>query len=80
MGLNFLLLTSDATLLKIIQSVLAVTVGLHLRTDAASAHGTSARRRLDGFVIDCDDVSWSSRCARQDTQQPPNKQSVIVAS
>src|SRR4029077_15666789 len=48
MGLNFLLLTSAATLLKIIQSSFsAATVGLHLRTDAASAMELSARRRLD---------------------------------
>jgi hypothetical protein len=58
MGLNFLLLTRDTTLLKVIQrSFSAATVGLQLRTDAASAIELSARRRLDGFVIDCDDVS-----------------------
>jgi ActR/RegA family two-component response regulator len=79
MGLNFLLLTSDATLLKIIQSSFsAATVGLHLRTDAASAMELSARRRLDGFVIDCDDVSAPDVLAKIRSSRS-NKQSVVVA-
>ena len=56
--MNFLLLTSDATLLKVIQSSFsAAAVRLQLRTDAASAIELAGRRRLDGFIIDCDDVS-----------------------
>jgi CheY-like chemotaxis protein len=80
MGLNFLLLTSDATLLKIIQSSFsAVTVGLHLRTDAASAMELSARRRLDGFVIDCDDVSGAPDVLAKIRSSRSSKQSVVVA-
>lgn len=80
MGLNFLLLTSDATLLKIIQSSFsAATVGLHLRTDAASAMELSARRRLDGFVIDCDDVSGAPDVLAKIRSSRSNKQSLVVA-
>ena len=58
MGLSCLLLTSDATLLKVMRTGFsAARVDLELRTDAASAIELSSRRHLDGFVIDCDDAS-----------------------
>jgi ActR/RegA family two-component response regulator len=80
MGLNFLLLTRDATLLKVIQSSFgAATVGLQLRTDAASAIELSARRRLDGFVIDCDDVSGGPDVLAKIRSSRSSKQSVVVA-
>jgi hypothetical protein len=61
MGLNCLLLTSDATLLEVIRTGFSATsVELEIRTDAASAIELSARRHLDGFVIDCDDVSGAA--------------------
>lgn len=57
MGLSCLLLTSDATLLKVIRSGFsAASVDLELRTDAAGAIELSSRRHLDGFVLDCDDA------------------------
>ena len=57
MGLNCLLLTSDATLLEVIRAGFSTTkVELEMRADAASAIELSARRHLDGFVIDCDGV------------------------
>jgi CheY-like chemotaxis protein len=80
MGLNFLLLTRDSTLLKVIQSSFsAATVGLQLRTDAASAIELSARRRLDGFVIDCDDVSGARDVLAKIRSSRSNKQSVVFA-
>jgi DNA-binding response OmpR family regulator len=80
MGLNFLLLTSDATLLKVIQSSFsAATVGLELRTDAASAIELSARRRLDGFIIDCDDVSGANDVLAKIRSSRSNKQAVVFA-
>jgi ActR/RegA family two-component response regulator len=80
MGLNCLLLTSDATLLKVIQSSFsAATVGLELRTDAASAIELSARRRLDGFVIDCDDVFGAIGVLAKIRSSRSNKQSVVFA-
>jgi len=58
MGLNCLLLASDATLLEVIRTGFsAASVELEMRADAASAIELSARRHLDGFIIDCDDVS-----------------------
>jgi CheY-like chemotaxis protein len=80
MGLNCLLLTRDATLLKVIQSSFSTaTVGLQLRTDAASAIELSARRRLDGFVIDCDDVSGGPDVLAKIRRSRSSKQSVVVA-
>jgi DNA-binding response OmpR family regulator len=80
MGLNFLLLTSDATLLKVIQSCFSTaTVGLELRTDAASAIELSARRRLDGFVIDCDDVSGANDVLAKIRSSRSNKQALVFA-
>jgi CheY-like chemotaxis protein len=78
--LNFLLLTRDATLLKVIQSSFsAATVRLQLRTDAASAIELSARRRLDGFIIDCDDVSGGPDVVAKIRSSRSSKQSVVVA-
>ena len=58
MGLSCLLLTSDASAAEVMRSSFsAARVDLELRTDAASAIELSARRHLDGFVIDRDDVS-----------------------
>ena len=58
MSLNCLLLTRDATLLEVFRIAFsAVSVELEMRSDAASAIELSTRRHLDGFVIDCDDVS-----------------------
>jgi hypothetical protein len=73
MELSFLLLTSDATLVEVMRtSFNAASVDLELRTDAASAIELSARRHLDSFVIDCDDVSGARDvlakiCSRGDT-------------
>ena len=80
MGLNFLLLTRDTTLLKVMQSSFsAATVGLQLRTDAASAIELSARRRFDGFVIDCDDVSGAPDVLAKVRSSRSNNQSVVFA-
>ena len=80
MPLNCLLLTSDATLLEVFRTGFSGTsVELEMRSDAASAIELSARRHLDGFVIDCDDVSGGAdvlteiRCSRS------NKASFVVA-
>jgi CheY-like chemotaxis protein len=78
--LNFLLLTSDATLLRVIQSSFsAAAVRLQLRTDAASAIELVARCRLDGFVIDCDDVSGGLDVLAKIRSSRSSKQSVVVA-
>jgi hypothetical protein len=60
MGLNCLLLTSDATLLAVFRKGLCASVELEMRRDAASAIELSARRHLDGFFIDCDDDSGAT--------------------
>lgn len=78
--MNFLLLTSDATLLRVIQSSFsAAAVRLQLRTDAASAIELVARCRLDGFVIDCDDVSGGPDVLAKIRSSRSSKQSVVVA-
>jgi DNA-binding response OmpR family regulator len=78
--LNFLLLTSDATLLKVIHSSFsAAAARLQLRTAATSAIELAARRRLDGFVIDSDDVSEGPDVLAKMRSSRSSKQSVVVA-
>jgi DNA-binding response OmpR family regulator len=79
MGLDCLLLTRDATLLEVIRTGFSPTkVELEIRTDAASAIELAARRHLDGFVIDCDDVTGATDSHR-DTRQSLHKSSVVFA-
>jgi DNA-binding response OmpR family regulator len=78
MGLSCLLLTSDATLLKIMRTGFsAASVDLELRTDAASAIELSSRRHLDGFVIDCDDASGARDVLAKIRGSRSNQLSVI---
>ena len=71
MGLNCLVLTTDATLLDVFRTGFdAKSVELEMRTDAASTIELSARRHLDGFIIDCDDVSGARDVIHRNTQQP----------
>lgn len=78
MGLRCLLLTSDATLLEIMRtSFNAASVDLELRTDAASAVELSARRHLDSFVIDYDDVPGARDVLANIRSGRSNKLSVV---
>src|SRR5216684_5068717 len=80
MGLNCLLLTSDATLLEVIRAGFSTTkVELEMRADAASAIELSARRHLDGFVIDCDGVERAMDLLAQIRGSRSNKLSVVLA-
>jgi CheY-like chemotaxis protein len=80
MGLSCLLLTSDATLLKVIRSGFSAASGdLELRTDAAGAIELSSRRHLDGFVIDCDDVAGAADVLTEIRGSRSNRASVVVA-
>jgi CheY-like chemotaxis protein len=80
MGLECLIVTSDPTLLGHVQTSL-VTHGasLHLRQDSASAIELASRRHLDGFVIDCDDVSGGTKAIAQARNSPANKRTLILA-
>ena len=78
MGLSCLLLTSDATLLKVMRTGFsAASVDLELRTDAAGAIELSSRRHLDGFVIDCDDASGAGDVLAKIRSSRSNQLSVI---
>jgi hypothetical protein len=80
MGLNCLLLTSDATLLEVFRTGFSATsVELEMRADAASAIELSARRHLDGFIIDCDDVSGALDALTEIRGSRSNKSSVVFA-
>jgi CheY-like chemotaxis protein len=80
MGLRCVLLTTDAALLELVRSSFsAAEVELEMRTDAASAIDLSARRHLDGFIIDCDDVSGGREVLPQIRNSRSNKLSVIFA-
>jgi CheY-like chemotaxis protein len=78
MGLSCLLLTSDPALLQMMRhSCIAVEINLELRTDAASAIELSARRHLDGFMIDCDDVSGGIDVLPRIRSSSSNQRSVV---
>jgi len=80
MVLNCLLLTGDATLQEVFRAgFLATSVELEMRTDAASAIELAARRHLDGFVIDCDDVSEAADVLTEIRSSRSNKASVVFA-
>lgn len=80
MPLNCLLLTSDATLLEVFRTGFRGTsVELEMRRDAASAIELSTRRHLDGFVIDCDDVSGGTDVLTEIRGSRSNKASFVVA-
>jgi DNA-binding response OmpR family regulator len=80
MDLNCLLLTSDATLLEVFRTGFSATsVELEMLADAASAIELSARRHLDGFVIDCDDVPEATDVLTEIRGSRSNKTSVVVA-
>src|SRR5882672_7310309 len=79
MGLHCLLLTNDATLLRVMRSSCSVTsVELEMRTDSASAIELSARRHLDSFAIDYD-VPGAAEMLAQIRTSRANKQAVIFA-
>jgi ActR/RegA family two-component response regulator len=78
MGLTCLLLTSDAALLEVMRnSFSAARVDLELRTDAASVIELSARRHIDGFVIDRDDVSGARDVLPRIRSSGSNQRSVV---
>jgi CheY-like chemotaxis protein len=80
MSLNCLLVTSDATLLEVFRTGFSATgVELEMRRDAASAIELSARRHLDGFVIDCDDVAGAADVLTEIRGSRSNRASVVVA-
>jgi PilZ domain len=80
MGLRCLLLTRDAALLEIVRANFAVAhVELEMRTDSGTAMELSSRRHLDGFVIDCDDVSGGKQALLHARNSRSNKLSVIFA-
>ena len=59
-----LLLTEDATLLSAIRAQFTeFDLGLIMRKDVALAIELPKRRHLDGFVIDCDEVSGEQKCS-----------------
>jgi CheY-like chemotaxis protein len=78
MGLSCLLLTSDPALLEMMRhSCIAAAVDLELRIDAASAIELSARRHLDGFMIDRDDVSGAMDVLPRIRSSGSNHRSVV---
>jgi DNA-binding response OmpR family regulator len=80
MGLNCLLVTSDVALLHTIQNMFSgAHIELEMRTDSAAAIELSARRHLDGFVIDCDDVPGAAGVIANVRNGRSNKSSLVFA-
>lgn len=80
MGLECLLLTRDAALLRAVSAKFSECgIDILVRQDAESAIALSKRRHLDGFVIDCDDVPRGREALRDIPENQANKRSVMVA-
>lgn len=80
MGLECLLVTSDAALLGQFQASLGTHgASLDLRQDSESAIELASRRHLDGLMIDCDDVPGGARAIAQVRSSSANKQTLILA-
>ena len=80
MALECLVLTRDAVLLTAIKSRLdEFGIRMFVRNDAVSAIELSNRHHLDGFVVDCDDVSGGTEALKRVVISPANKRSVLLA-
>jgi CheY-like chemotaxis protein len=80
MGLTCLLLTNDAALMNVVRTTFSASrVGLEVRADAESALELAARRHIDGFVIDCDDVHGAGDALAAIRNGRSNKLSVVFA-
>lgn len=80
MGLECLIVTSDATLLGHFQAGLGTHgASLQLRQDCASTIELASRRHLDGLMIDCDDVPGGTKALARLRSTPANQQTVIIA-
>jgi CheY-like chemotaxis protein len=79
MVLSCLLVTADVDLLDIVRSAFRVDIGLEFRADSASALDFAARRHVDGFVLDLDDIEGGIRTVRAIREGRSNKLSTIFA-
>jgi CheY-like chemotaxis protein len=80
MALECLVLTHDAALLAAIKSRFEeFGIQMFVRNDAASAIELSSRHHLDGFVVDCDDISDGKEALKRVVTSPANKRSVLLA-
>ena len=79
MSLECLLLTQDACLLKAVKAICTEAgVELLMRKDVASASELSARRHLDGFFIDCDDVPGGIEILNSIRRKRANRRPVVI--
>ena len=79
MSLQCLLLTQDPNVLKATKATFdELGLELLMRKDAASAGELSARRHLDGFVIDCDDVAGGIEVLSSIRRNRANKRPVVI--
>ena len=79
MSLECLLLTQDAYLLKAVKTICnKAGVELLMRKDVASASELSARRHLDGFFIDCDDVPGGIEILNGIRRKRANRRPVVI--
>ena len=79
MPLECLTVTCDFTLLGQIRSGLDARASLDLRQDSESALELAARRHLDGFIIDCDDLNGGAAALSKVRNSRSNKHTLILA-
>jgi len=79
MPLECLAVTCDPSLMNRIRSGTGDQVAFQICKDAASAVDVAARRHLDGFVIDCDDVAGGAEALTRVRSSRSNRQTPIIA-
>ena len=80
MALQCLLLTQDHNLLDLMRpSLQGYGIECEVRNEWQSAAEVCARRHLDGFILDCDDVPGGIGLIEEIRNGRSNKQSTIVA-
>lgn len=78
MSVEVLLLSRDLSLLNVIRRVCDETnVSLQLSTDAPEAEDMLARRKFDGFIVDCDDVPDSGKVVQNLRKGSSNRSAVV---
>ncbi len=78
--LQCLLLTRDQGLLELVDEVFPpLGISVEIRTESASAGEMAARRHLDGFVLDCDDVAGARELLEGIRQGRCNRMAAVLA-
>jgi DNA-binding NtrC family response regulator len=80
MGLQSLMLSRDAEVLRVMRRVLdEYGIEVEVCADAAIANQTLAQRKFDAVFVDCDDVEGAHQVLTDVRKGASNKRSVVLA-